>query len=154
MRSFLIFILLFFGFANPSFAEFANNKPIWEQINKLICRGEYSFECVSGSCKKGVSTAIWEIDFLENRVKYLNVESTEEIREKYFKYYGPELGSKNVIFLHGRLMDFDLDNYVVTRPSRKMRASVLGFTWEKLKTIFPMQTESNEIRFNCFPKVQ
>ena len=158
MRSFLIFILLFFGFANPSFAGFTNNKPIWEQINKLICRGEYSFECVNGSCKKRESTAIWEINFLKNRVEYLTLEHTEEIRGKYFKDFDLEndigLGSTNVIFLDGRVMDFNLNNTGVTRSSNKVRATVLGFTWGNLETVVPMKTNSNEIRFNCFPKVQ
>ena len=118
MRCFLIFILLFFGFPNLSMGYFYD-VPIWKQINKLTCTGGVRWDCANESCKKINTQALWEINFLENRIDHPTVtnkfvpKSVKIIEKFFYLMEGIDLSKHVILFESGRLMDFDIDDFVV-----------------------------------------
>jgi hypothetical protein len=81
--------------------------PVWEQLDKLVCEGVVNYSCdMKAKCGKINSTALWEVDFKNAEVVYLNSTSREKIIGRYFKYYEELSTANNVIFIQGRLMSF------------------------------------------------
>ena len=158
MRYFLIFILLFFGFPNLSLAGYFYDVPIWKQINKLTCTGEVRWECVDESCKKtDQSKALWEINFLENRIDHPTVTNkfvpkSAKIIEKFFYLFeGIDLSKHVILFESGRLMDFDIDDFVMNDRDT-INAAALDFTW-KHPLLKGIETMASNFRFTCVPKL-
>lgn len=140
--------------------------PIWKQINKLTCTGEVRWACVDESCKKtDQSQSLWEINFLENRIDFPTVtnkfvpKSTKIIEKSFYLFEGIDLSKHVIFFGEGRLMDFDIDDFVVDdegvpRIGRDtINAAVLDFTW-KHHLQKGLETMATNIRFTCVPKLE
>ena len=106
----IFFSIVFILLTHNAFSELRNSIPIWSQVTKLICLGQYRIECSNTTCSKKPLTAKWKVDFINEKINILNFDYTYEFKGKYFKFYGKNIGSVNSILLHGRVMEFDLDN--------------------------------------------
>lgn len=99
--------------------------PIWQQVDKLICEGMFSYNCdITAKCGKIDSKARWEVNFKNSQINYLNSTEKEKIIERYYKYYDGLNVSKNSILIEGRLMNF------ISNPKNKDEyiAITLGIT--------------------------
>lgn len=109
MKKILLITLIFILISPLANAGIKFDAPIWEQVGKLVCRGEYSYTCSNGNCEKFQSEIMWEINFERSSIKYLNMDYSEEIRDKFFKYYSELETSVQVIFVEGRMLEFNTD---------------------------------------------
>lgn len=124
----LIIILLYLViFSSGAYAKYRNDIPIWEQVEKLICVGEYWLTCNKNKCIENKSTARWLVDFIEEKVtilpategilstlkgslkKKLNSGFTYNFHGKYFEFYTHNKSGVHSILLHGRVINFGLD---------------------------------------------
>ena len=127
--------------SSPSTAELKNSIPLWDQTNNLICSGLSRFQCQETGCDKGDSTALWKFDFPNRKILSLSTyESEYSIGAKYFKYWDHE-SSAHIIFLDGRIFDFDMDRDL----SSGIYASLVGNYWDE-KNI-----EISSMKFRCHP---
>jgi hypothetical protein len=106
----IIFLIFFIFLSNNAFSKLRNDIPIWSQVNKLICLGQYRLQCSNTICSKKDLTAKWKVDFINEKINILTIDYNYDFQGKYFKFYGKNIGSVNSILLHGRLMEFDLDD--------------------------------------------
>ena len=137
-----IFYVVAMMLSSHSVAELTNSIPLWEQTNKLICSGVSRFQCQETGCDKGESTALWEIDFPNKKIDMMlsSGKTSINIGAKYFDIYN-SASSKHVIFLDGRILDFDMDR----KLSSVIHASLVGNYWEE-KNI-----QISSMKFRCYP---
>ena len=142
--------------ASPAAAKFDNQKPIWSQVDVLICRGTHRQVCAEELCFKKTSKAEWRIDFKQKKIfksglPGLDAENlfAEDIVATDFAFYGDERGSRHVLFFGGVLMDFDMDN-ASAAGGEAVSARTLQYTWRKpLGFEWEDSDTSVETRFGC-----
>jgi len=92
------------GLAEAS-PEYSNDKPVWEQVDVLICQGNKVQLCNGNKCSTDIATAMWRVDFRQSKVVYMNGrEFVERILAKNFKFYS--FGSVSAVFMEGRALRF------------------------------------------------
>jgi hypothetical protein len=125
--TFIIILLSLVIFSNGAYAKYRHDIPIWKQVEKLICMGEYWLTCNKNKCIENKSTARWLVDFIEEKVtilpategilstlkgslkKKLNSELTYNFHGKYFEFYTYNKSGMSSILLHGNVIRFGLD---------------------------------------------
>jgi hypothetical protein len=98
--------------SSPQANKLDGSKPLWDQVDALMCAGKVMSLCNwDFECSKDSSGALWEIDFSNRKIKYLTADKSQySIEDFYFKDFSPLKMSKHAIFTHGRLMEFDVDH--------------------------------------------
>ena len=82
----IFFSIVFILLTHNAFSELKNSIPIWSQVTKLICLGQYRIECSNTTCSKKPLTAKWKVDFINEKINILNFDYTYEFKGKYFKF--------------------------------------------------------------------
>ena len=123
--------------------DYSNDKPIWEQVDVLICQGNKLRRCSSDRCSTDVSTAVWRVDFQQSKIVYLTYNYTERILEKSFNFY--KIGSVNSVFMEERALRFFIvkDDKFPTRRNRIVAAVVSPEYSPKGLSLYAMD-------FDCF----
>ena len=154
-----LFCLPFSAAAAPALAAYDNAKPIWSQVDELVCRGSFRLVCVEENCFRKISKATWRIDFKQKKIFMGGLggiegapEFADDIVAMDFAFYGDDRGSRHVIYFSGRLMSFDVDNAadaggeaVTARSVHYEWRKPFGFDWEE-------SDRSVETRFGCAAK--
>ena len=123
-------------------AELRNDRPLWSQVDTLICSSQSMMDCMKGKCETRKPNAIWKIDFPNKKIEFLtSIKMIYSIRQSFFEYYNSIKESKHVIFLNGRIMDFNLDEKTTLG---EINAQLVGGNWNNNK--LPVSTQ---MTFKC-----
>ncbi len=126
-------------------AEYSDKKPVWEQITKLICRGNHRFVHVSDYSKKESLRAVLEIDFVSNSVKNISAMGiTDLIESRGFKYYSE---GKAVLYFKSSIL-------TISRSKKSLglsfNASHVWVEWVELLEGGEFTNVSENI-YQCYP---
>lgn len=140
----LLILSLLVSCSNSFGADISHRIPLWEQVDLLLCVGKSLMECNETGCEKSDSSAVWNVNFAEMQVSFINVDYEIKLLEKNFRIFSSTISDHTVFLDDNRPMRFipDASNSILGQikaitTSSRLEGDTLKF---------------DALMFDCYPQ--